>query len=113
MKVDFSQPITNLEGKPFQEDNKDLTLAAIAVGALLASYQDEAALSGEEKFQRYALSTRIHKSGSIEVSVEEISKLKTLIGKMFGPSIVGPAYDLLEGRTITKASSGKAKASTS
>ena len=55
MKINFNQPIKNIQG----EEIKDLTLKTVSVEALLATFSDEQSLSGEEKAKRYVLATRI------------------------------------------------------
>ena len=95
MKINFNQPIKNITG----EDIKDLTLKSISVEALLATFPDEQSLSGEEKAKRYVLATRIYANPEgLEWTVEEVAKVKGLIGKGYGPLIVGQAWDMLEGK---------------
>ena len=94
MKVNFNQPIKNIQ----KEEIKDLTLKSVSVEALLATFSDEQSLSGEEKAKRYLLATRIYaNSEELDLTVEEIAKIKQLIGKGYGPLIVGQAWDMLEG----------------
>lgn len=98
MKIDFNQPVCDLNGKPFPDGEGPLTLSAVCVAALLQTYQDEQGkITGEEKYQRYDLATRVNGKAA-DVTVEQIGRLKQLIGKFFGPSVVGPTYDMLEGR---------------
>ena len=94
MKINFNQPIKNIQG----EEIKDLTLKTVSVEALLATFSDEQSLSGEEKAKRYVLATRIYANPEeLDLTVEEIAKIKQLIGKGYGPLIVGQAWDMLEG----------------
>ena len=94
MKINFNQPIKNIQG----EEIKDLTLKIISVEALLATFSDEQSLSGEEKAKRYVLATRIYANPEeLDLTIEEIAKIKQLIGKGYGPLIVGQAWDMLEG----------------
>ena len=93
MKINFNQPIHNIQGK----DIKDLTLKSISVEALLATFSDEQSLSGEEKVKRYLLATRIYAdSEGLDLTVEEIAKIKQLIGKGYGPLIVGQTWEMLD-----------------
>lgn len=56
-------------------------------------------ISGQKKFDRWALATKINNAnGVINLKSEEITLLKNLIGKGFGPIVVGPAWDVLEGK---------------
>ena len=95
MKINFNQPIKNIQG----EGIKDLTLKTVSVESLLATFDDERSLLGEEKAKRYLLATRIYANPEdIDLTVEEISKIKQLIGKGYGPLVVGQAWEILEGR---------------
>ena len=94
MKINFNQLIKNIQG----EEIKDLTLKTVSVEALLATFSDEQSLSGEEKAKRYVLATRIYANPEeLDLTVEEVAKIKQLIGKGYGPLIVGQAWDMLEG----------------
>ena len=97
MKINFNQPIKNITG----EEIKDLTLKSVSVEALLATFSDEQSLLGEEKAKRYVLATRIYaNSEELDLTVEEIAKIKQLIGKGYGPLVVGQAWEILEGREV-------------
>ena len=89
--------LRDLEGKEIidSEDTKRPVLArTIIINALMATYKDENP-SGEEKVRRYKLAMLLH-GGSHELSAEDIVLIKTLVGKGWGPIIVGQIYDLLE-----------------
>jgi len=44
------------------------------------------------------LATRIYANPEeLDLTIEEIAKIKQLIGKGYGPLIVGQAWDMLEG----------------
>lgn len=97
MKINFNQPIKNIKG----EDIENLTLKTISVEALLAAFDDErSSLTGEEKVKRYHLATQIHTNDEIDITVEDISLIKKLIGKGYGALIVGQAWEVLEGKTV-------------
>ena len=54
-------------------------------------------LKGEEKVERFQLATSIHKSnGQVDLKSEEISLLKKLIGRAYGPLTVGQAWKVLD-----------------
>lgn len=97
MRRDFTLPICNLNGEPINEDGKPVTLCTVALSALLASFPDEQSLSGAEKVNRMQLALKINKRPrEVDLTVEQLALLKTLIGKGFGPLAVGRAYELLE-----------------
>ena len=94
MKINFEQVIKNIKG----EQIKDLTLKSVSVEALLATFDDERAL-GEEKVKRYLLAIRIQADPTgVDLVVEDVAKIKQLIGKGYGPLVVGQAWEMLEGK---------------
>lgn len=97
MKIDVSKPLKNLAGLHLKDVDGDMTLKVACVAALMGQYEGEN-LDGQEKFKRYELAKKIYAGGEVELSVEEIAKIKPLIAKGFGPVVVGPAYDILEGK---------------
>ena len=94
MRVDFSKVLTDLDGKELEEGKKKVTLKQVCVNALMAVDQKEN-IDGTEKLKRYQLATKINK-GTMDVSVEEVAKIKELVGKYFSTIIVGQVYELLE-----------------
>ena len=74
-----------------------LTVKAAIVNALQAMFDDERALDGEEKLKRWQLAMRVYLGGDVDLSSEEIAKVKKLVGKLYGPSGVGPGWAALEG----------------
>lgn len=97
MKIDFSQSLKTLEGA---ELDPPRTLGQISADALLANYPDEK-IDGDEKAKRFRLALRLVDGKVADVKSEEISKIKRLIGIAFLPLIVGQAYAMLEGETVT------------
>ncbi len=97
MQRNFTTPIKNLDGRPLKEGDREVTLASIAVNALLTPYEDERNLSGDDKVKRFKLAQAIHDAqGEIEVTVEQVALLKSLIAKAYTPLIVGQAWAVLE-----------------
>lgn len=107
MNVNFGQTVNGLSGQPLLDgEKKPVTLGKLCIDALLANFPDEGmapgtrAISGEEKVKRYNLATKVHTSTeanqAVLVSIEEVAQVKTLVGKMYGPNVVGPAWQLLE-----------------
>lgn len=102
MKRDFRQPIVNFEGTQLKDDGRDVTLATVAINALLAAIPNEI-VTGEAKARRYALALKINADpGDVNVTVEELALLKAEIGKVYAPLVVGRAYDLLEEKPAPK-----------
>ena len=100
MKIDFNKPILDLSGKPVKQDDSaksaNATLGTVAVNALMAAYRDEDSLSGADKARRYALALKINKGGTVDLKSEDVTTIKTLIGKAFNPLIVGRAYEIID-----------------
>ncbi len=98
MKINFNQELKTLEGKAIPNDKReDTTLRDVATQALLISYQDESNLGGEQKAKRWLLAMKIQSnSEDIVLTIEEIAEIKKLIGKAYGPLIVGQTWEILE-----------------
>lgn len=97
MKVDFSTPIRDFKGNDVKErDGSVVTLASIATQALSATYDDEKNLKADDKYKRFKIAILVCDGGEVELSVEHVAELKKLIGKGFGPLVVGRAYEALD-----------------
>ena len=99
MKRNFNVALQTLEGEPVIDEGKQVQLKAVAINALLATYQDEQNLDGNEKLRRYKLAQAISAAngGDADLSLEDATLLKNLIGKGFPPLVVGQVFALLEG----------------
>jgi hypothetical protein len=100
MKVDFSKELIDLDGKTVDSSATDKTPATVrkvVCGALIASYPDEANLNPEEKVKRWNLALRVQKElDPIDFKTDEIALMKKLVGKAYGPMIVGQVWEVLE-----------------
>ena len=98
MKIDFNQTIKQLgKDEPILKPNsaEPFRLKDAAVEALLAPEENQ---TGEEKAKRYLMATRIYANPEgVDFTVEEIAKIKQVIGKGYGPLVVGQAWLYLEG----------------
>ena len=95
MKINFNQNLKKLDGT----DLENITLKSVTTEVLQLAFQDEQGLSGEEKAKRWVLATRVYANpGNIDLTIEEVSLIKKLIGKAYGPLIVGQAWEMLEGK---------------
>ena len=101
MKVDLTKKIRNLEGDAFEEIKTEgdkrtkvkVTLKDICVNAL-QSNDDK--IDGNEKMKRFLFAEKLHKANKIDLTVDEVVKLKELIGKIYPIAYVGASYKLLE-----------------
>lgn len=100
MRRDLTQPILDLNDKEIpnpQREGVSYQLLDVALSALLAAHEDERSLTGKEKADRFALALRINqRPDAVSLTAEQLTLLKTLIGKGFTPLVVGRAYELLE-----------------
>lgn len=99
MKIDFNQQVIGLDGKPFtdRDGGSTVNLSFLCTQALLGQYPNEKELSGDDKFKRYELASKI-KDKEADISVEDIVLLKKLTGMFYATAVVGPVFLLLEGR---------------
>lgn len=95
MKIDFSQKLTGFDGKIITDPDGELTLSRAAIGALMNENQEKT--TGEERFKRFILAERIHNAkDSLDIDDADIELIRTRIGILYLPSIVGPAWRLLD-----------------
>lgn len=110
MKIDVGRVITNFEGITIKDnfnidktkEAKDLTLGGACINALLY-IQDEKVISGDEKLTRYELALKIKialgtDKKEIELKIEEVAKIKELVGKFYNTIVVGQTYKMLENK---------------
>lgn len=97
MKINFDSPILDLKGQSINDEvGNPATLGTLAVGALMAQFSSEGELPAAEKVSRFVLAAAIANGGVIDLKVEDITLIKKLIGKAFGPLAVGRAYEILD-----------------
>jgi len=105
--------ISILDGQQIKLDEKPATLNDVVMRALLNIIQGEK-LSGEDSFKRYQIATKFtDKPTSVDLTSEEIVFIKKAIGETFGPAVVGPSWELLEGEKDKPEKSGKKSGSES
>jgi hypothetical protein len=94
-KFDLTNPILTLEGKPVNDEKEKPLTYAKALGA--ASINALESDTPEQKYSDFSLAVKITKTPeAIAFSSEEITRLKTKVGKFYGPLVVGRVWDLLE-----------------
>lgn len=94
---DLSAVITDINGNPLKEGEGSATIQSVIVQALLGTFPDEQSVTGDEKFRRFNLATRIHaaKDGKVDLLPEDIVLAKNLVGKGYGALVVGQVFTLL------------------
>jgi hypothetical protein len=83
LKIDVTALITDLDQNPLLLDGKTLSLADIAIISLNGNFDDEK-IDYKEK------------NTPLDISTEDASLLKRLIGKIWNPLIVGRAVEIIE-----------------
>jgi hypothetical protein len=96
MKLNLNKPIKDLDGNIIEK----ITAKSLIRDALVTLGEDDKNLSGEAKYTQFSLALRITEAGDgeVELSSEEITKIKALVGRMFYPLVVGRLFDILEGK---------------
>lgn len=95
MRIDFDQIIRSLKGLPLTLGDETLTLKFVAITALLNTFPDEGPVEGAEKARRYRLAKGID-AGLDQVEAADCELIKSLVGKTFGPPVVGPVFDAFQ-----------------
>lgn len=103
LAADFTAPILDFDNGPASACpasepacGKVLTLSDVSVASLMGVFPDERDLNGDEKVKRFALAMRVRNAKDITLTAEEISLLKRLIGKSYGPLVVGRAWPMID-----------------
>ena len=102
MKINISQKIIGVDGikpLPNPDTGMDLTLKDVCVNAVLAPrLQDEKADSEKEKYELGELFGKLRdcKTKEIDLSSDEIVKIKKKIGIIYPPLILWQAFNMLE-----------------
>jgi hypothetical protein len=52
--------------------------------------------AGDEKVRRYRLARKLFNASKVELTPEDVVLLKSLIGQIYGPLVVGQVWDLLD-----------------
>lgn len=97
MNIDFQQPLVDFRtSAPIPgDDGASVVLADVCVNALMLPEQGA---NGKQKYKQYELAKAISAKASVDVSAEDISIIKELVGKHYAPAVVGVVWDMLEGR---------------
>ena len=104
MKIDFDTPILDLTGTPLMEktlvngEPKDvpITIGSITAGSLLTPLPADQNMSGKDKADLFNLALRVYK-GVVDLSIEDVAKIKDRVGKTHNNLAVGRVWQILEG----------------
>ena len=96
MKLDPDFKFVTLTGQPVQDEaGLPVILRDVACMALLHAKGD---LKTQEKHARWKLAQAIAKAeGEMTIAAEDALRLKDAVGSIYGPLIVGPLVEMIDG----------------
>lgn len=97
MQVDMTQPIRDLLGKPALREGKPFLLRDACQESLLIPKEQD--LPAKDKLSRFALALKLNED-LVNLTMEEIVKLKEMIGVMQGPLVYGRVCELLDEKRL-------------
>lgn len=92
--IDFTSILLDFDDQPIKDGDAIVTLGKVARNALIATYPDERG-EGDEKLKRFLLAAKCSGPG-VTLTAEETALAKKLVGKAYGPLVVGRAWALLD-----------------
>ena len=111
MKYKMNAPLLDINGDiikealPMIEGEEQkyapITLGSLCVNAMLSNDPKEVII-GTVKANRWNLAMKIHGQVDVELTAEEVTLIKDLIGKTHSTLVVGRVYDFLEAPTSAK-----------
>lgn len=113
--INLDAPMMNGDGtpattpKPGSETREPVLLGHICCTALLTDFPDDR-IDGKEKHRRFKLWQALKNAGQQDIEAADVELLKRLIGMGWSPLLVGQAWELLEGRSVTFISARDAQA---
>lgn len=94
---DFTQTLKTFDGTEPLDEGNPIIFSVICINALMATFKDEANLTGIEKLTRYKLAERIFDKPKEVILTEEEKKLiKDLVGKLYSVLVVGQIHKFME-----------------
>jgi|SRR5215467_9958267 len=95
MLKDLDTPVIDLDGEQVIDrvkgENRPATIKNFVVNALALVNGEN--ISGEAKMLRYKLAMRLNDGGKQEFTSEELVLIKSVVGVMYSPLIVGQIYE--------------------
>lgn len=100
MKIDFSQPLLDMENSPIAVPGPDGELVTKTLGrwcaeACFASLPGDEKLSGVEKVEIGQIGLKIWEGGEIEISSDEAVKIRKRVGAGYPVLIVTRIYEII------------------
>jgi len=105
MKVNAKSVLNDVWGRPIHQPTTTdggigapLTLADVCIDAMLRPHADDARAELAEIRKRHKLAIAFANEDEVELAAADATLLQRLIARTFGPAIVGPSCDLLDGQ---------------
>lgn len=109
MKKNLDTLFKNLDGTDCVNMDKPVSIKSIVIDTLLdVNIDGQQQATSEEKLKRYDLAMRCKDGGDVDFTVEELSLLKSLVGKKWAPLIVGQFYHYCDGEPMRAVSTNAA-----
>ena len=85
-------PLCDLTGKPLKEPGgASPTVKDVVVNALITA--TEGTPTATDKFARYQLARKIAKGGDVDLTPEDLTLVKLVVGQVYGPLVVGQVFE--------------------
>ncbi len=97
MLINFDKPVKQIDGADMQRDGKAVLMKDVVLDVLAADDRDAPDGTADEKISRAKLEYLVHGGGDLELTVEALATIKTLIGKYGIPIVVMQIYSHIEG----------------
>lgn len=101
-EIDFTQVLKSLTDDDLTNVGPDgntkvpLTLGGAAAIALEQMTDDDRNIDPKVKFDRDQLARKVYKNAHAVLSPDDIATIKQRIGKVYGPSVIGAAWPILD-----------------
>ena len=73
-----------------------MTVRLAATRSLTATFRDEQSLPGDQKIARFHLALKLTDEDEPDLKAEDIVLIKKLVGKTYGPVVVGRVWAILD-----------------
>lgn len=91
--INLDIELKTLNGEAIKENEKVIMVKDICANALLST---EEKMEGRVKLENWNLAQKVYKGGDVDLTPEEIVKIRELVGKNYTTLIVGQIYDIVK-----------------
>lgn len=94
MKINVKTVLSDVDGSTLKEKGKAVTLKDVCIAAVLTPNQKD---DQKTKMEKWDIYKKLRDSEEeCDLQVEEIAVIKTSIGEIYPPLIMGQCFDLIE-----------------